>query len=308
MKILVTGASGLLGLNLGLMLHASHQITGVDRNKLSGVPFELLRADLLDSGLEHRILEAVRPEAVIHCAALADLEACDKNPAGAQRLNADLPGEMAKACAMRGIRLLHISTDAVFDGTKNGNYTEADPPSPPGIYSTTKLQGEKNVLSADPDAIVARVNFFGWSLAGTRSLAEFFFNNLSAGRQASGFTDVWFCPLFVGDLVELLVRMLEKGLSGLYHVVGAEALSKYDFGVRIAHQFDLDDGLIIPTSVEESGLKARRSHNLRLSVHKLSTALRDEIPGVSTGLPRFYAQYQESYPQKLRSYQHAPLA
>jgi dTDP-4-dehydrorhamnose reductase len=97
--------------------------------------------------------------------------------------------------------------------------------------------------------------------------------------------------------------VLEKGLSGLYHVVGSEAITKYEFGLRIARQFGFDEDLVQPISVEESGLIARRSHNLRLSVHKLSTDLGIEIPGVSTGIEKFYTQYQQGYPQKMRSYQ-----
>jgi dTDP-4-dehydrorhamnose reductase len=303
MKILVTGASGLLGLNLSLMGMEAHTIVGADRSKLAGTPFELIKADLLDPEVEHHLLDTVKPDAVIHTAALANLEACEEQPETARLLNAQLPGELADACARRGIRMMHISTDAVFDGTKDGVYTEEDAPNPQGIYAGTKLEGERNVLSANPDAVVVRVNFFGWSLSGTRSLPEFFINNLSAGKQAQGFTDVFFCPLFVGDLGEMLLKVLKRELSGIYHVVGSESLSKYDFGLAIARRFNLDERLIEPVSVEESTLIARRSHNLRLSVHKLSTALDEPIPGFSTGLDRFYTQYQQGYPQKLRSYQ-----
>ena len=303
MKILVTGASGLLGLNLSLMGMEAHTIVGVDRSKLAGTPFELIKADLLDPEVEHQLLDTVKPDAVIHTAALANLEACEEQPETARLLNAELPGELADACARRGIRMMHISTDAVFDGTKDGVYTEEDTPNPQGVYASTKLEGERNVLSANPNAVVVRVNFFGWSLSGTRSLPEFFINNLSAGKQAQGFTDVFFCPLFVGDLGEMLLKVLKRELSGIYHVVGSESLSKYDFGVAIARRFGLDERLIEPVSVEESTLIARRSHNLRLSVHKLSTALGEPIPGFSTGLDKFYTQYQQGYPQKLRSYQ-----
>lgn len=303
MKILVTGASGLLGLNLSLLEMGTHTVVGVDRSKLAHPPFELIRADLLDPEVEHRILDTVRPDAVIHTAALANLEACEADPNGARLLNADLPGELADACARRSIRLIHISTDAVFDGMKDDIYTETDAPNPLGVYAQTKLDGERNVLSANPDAIVARVNFFGWSLSGKRSLSEFFFNNLSTGQACNGFSDVWFCPMFVGDLAETLIRMLEKGLSGLYHVVGSQALTKYEFGLRISQQFGFDSQQVIPISVEESSLTARRAHNLRLSVHKLSTALGMEVPGVSTGIEKFYTQYQQGYPQKMRSYQ-----
>src|SRR5512143_1828976 len=111
MRLLVTGASWLLGLNLSLAMHRRHAITGVDRSRLVGVPFELLRADLLDAGAEARILDSVRPEAVVHCAAWADMDACEVDPAGAQRVNAELPGTLAQACTQRDIRLIHISTD-----------------------------------------------------------------------------------------------------------------------------------------------------------------------------------------------------
>ncbi|HEY3311125.1 MAG TPA: SDR family oxidoreductase [Anaerolineales bacterium] len=302
-RILITGASGLLGLNLSLMEAGRHEIVGVDRSKLADTPFELIRADLLDPQARANLLDTVQPKAVIHTAANANVDACESDPQGAGRLNAELPGELAEDCAKREIRLVHISTDAVFDGTLAGNYSEDDLPNPLGVYAQTKLAGERNVLSADPRAIVARVNFFGWSLSGTRSLAEFFFNKLSAGEQCNGFTDVYFCPMFVGDLADTLMLMLDKELAGLYHVTGSEALSKHDFGQRIARQFGFDPRLVIPRSVEESGLKARRSHNLRLSNHKLSTGLGLEIPSVSTGIAWFYAQAVQGYPQKMRSYQ-----
>ncbi len=303
MKILVTGASGLLGLNLCLLMQPAHENVGVDRSKLSNVPFRLIRADLLDAQVEHQILDSVQPDWLIHCAAQANIDACEADPGLAQTLNVDLPGELAVACAQRGIRMVHLSTDAVFDGTKDGIYTEEDAPNPLSVYARTKLDSERAVLKANPDVIVARVNFFGWSLTGQRSLAEFFVNSLSAGKRIPGFIDVPFCPLFVGDLAEILLKMLAHGLSGIYHVVGSESLSKYEFGVLIARRFKLDERLIEPVSVEESDLKARRSHNLRLSIHKLSTALGEPIPGVSTGLDKFYTQYQQGYPQKMRSYQ-----
>ena len=302
-RILITGASGLLGLNLALAAQAEHAIVGVDRCRLHDVPFELVCADLLEPEAVDRIVDSARPDWLIHCAALANLEACESEPELARRLNADLPGDIAAVCARQNIRMVHISTDSVFAGTKRNEYIESDTPDPQGVYAATKLRGEENVLAANPQAIIARVNFFGWSLGGVRSISEFFFNHLSAGKQCNGFTDIWFCPIFVGDLAQVLLQMLEKGLSGLYHAVGSDALTKYDFGVRLARRFGFNEDLIKPISIESSGLTARRSPNLRLSVHKLSTALGAEIPGVSTGLDRFYTQFQQGYPQKIRSYQ-----
>lgn len=303
MRILVTGASGLLGLNLALAALPTHHVSGVDRSRLTGVPFELLNMDLLEEAALDKMFAVSKPEALIHCAALADVDACQADPAASQRLNAVLPEDLAAGCAKRGIPMIHISTDAVLDGTRTGFYTEQDTPNPLGVYARTKLEGEQAVRSVNPNAIIARVNFFGWSLTGTRSLAEFFINNLREGKPVNGFTDVFFCPMFVGDLAETLLQMLEKRLAGLYHVVGSEVLSKYEFGQAIARQFGYEPDLIQPISVDRSDLLAPRSHNLRLSVHKLSTDLGQPVPGFSTGLSKFYTQFQQGYPQKIASYQ-----
>jgi dTDP-4-dehydrorhamnose reductase len=303
MKLLITGASGLLGINLALDAMSAHEVIAVDRGKLSGTPFRIVRADLLDAGAVDSALDAAQPDGVIHCAALADLEACEADSSLARRLNADLPGQLARACKERGIRLAHVSTDAVFDGSKQGAYTEADVPNPLGVYAQTKLEGEQAVEAEYPEAVVARVNFYGWSLGGRRSLAEFFHNNLSTGKKVSGFTDVIFCPMLVNDTGRSLVKMLERGLSGLYHVVGPQPMSKYQFGVEVARKFGLDESAIAPKSVLASSLTARRAHNLWLSTNRLSTDMGESLPLFSTGLGQFYTQLQQGYPQKIASYQ-----
>jgi dTDP-4-dehydrorhamnose reductase len=302
MRILITGASGLLGLNLAIQARHTHTIIGVDRCKLRDVPFEILCVDLLDAGAPERFLDIARPDWLIHCAAMADLETCEADPELARRLNAKLPGELASACKQRGVKMVYISTDAVFDGSKLGAYTEIDTPNPLNVYARTKLEGESAVLEADPETLVARVNFFGWSISGRRSLAEFFFNNLLSGRRVDGFTDVTFCPAFVGDLADLLLLMLANELHGLYNVVGGECLSKYAFGVALAQRFGLDETLITPALIERSSLTTKRSHNLCLSNDKLSVALEQPMPLLVTGLERFYAQYQQGYPMKIRNY------
>ncbi|MDQ2693443.1 MAG: SDR family oxidoreductase [Chloroflexota bacterium] len=303
MKLLVTGASGLLGISLALEAMREHEVIGVDRGKLKSAPFPMLRADLLNPSAIDSMLDSAQPDWVVNCAAMANLDLCEQYPAEARILNTDVPGVLAQRCAQKGIRFVHISTDAVFDGVKTDFYTEKDQPNPLGVYSQTKLDGERVVEAENPQAAIARVNFFGWSLSGRHSLGEFFFNNLSEGRSVNGFTDVVFCPILVRYTARLLLDILEKELCGLYHVVGAEAMTKYQFGVEIARRFGLLERLISPRSVKESDLTARRSHNLRLSIHKLSTDLGREIPSFSTGLDEFYTQFQQGYPQKIRSYQ-----
>jgi dTDP-4-dehydrorhamnose reductase len=301
-RILVTGASGLLGINLIHEAMTTHDVTGVDRGKLLSSPFKLIKMDLLDEGTIDSVLDSVRPDWLINCVALPDLDACEKNPELARRLNTELPGQLAGACKTRGVAFAHISTDAVFGGVKDGFYTEADETHPLSVYAQTKAESERLVLSENPNAIVTRVNFYGWSLTGSRSLAEFFFNNLMNNKSMNGFTDVNFCPMLVNDTARLLLKMLQKGLSGLYHLVGTQAMSKYQFGVEIARKFGFDESKVNPKSVNASGLIAPRSHNLCLSTNKLSTDLGESLPQFPTGLSEFYTQYKQGYPQKIRSY------
>jgi len=302
-RLLIIGASGLLGINLALKAMHGHEVIGVDRGRLKSTPFRVLQADLFHTDTIDYIVESTRPDWLVNCAALANLEECEQYPERARLLNADMPGELAKICAQRRIRFVHISTDAVFDGEKKDFYTEEDEPNPLGIYSQTKLNGERAVQNANPDAIIARVNFYGWSLSGMRSLGELFVNSLSAGKQMNGFTDIVFCPMFVNHTTQILLSMLEKGLNGLYHVVGPQPMSKYHFGIEIARKFGLRESQIDAKSVLSSELTARRAHNLQLSTHKLSTDLGYELPRFSTGLDEFYTQYQQGYPQEIRSYQ-----
>lgn len=301
MRLLVTGASGLLGLNLALEAANDHEVFGLtNSHTLHTDAFSVIRANLLDAGVIERLLERTQPDWVIHCAALANVDACESNQQLAQHLNAEIPGKLAQHVARGGARLIHISTDAVFDGTR-GDYSEVDQPNPLSIYARTKLAGEQAVALSNPEAVIARVNLFGWSPSGKRSLGEFFVNNLSAGKGVMGFTDVYFCPLLANDLARILIRMLELKLSGLYHVVSSECITKYEFGVRIARRFGLDESLITATSVEDGGLKAARSPQLTLRTDRITAALGEPPPDLSTGIERFYTLYQQGYPQKVQA-------
>lgn len=299
-RILVTGASGLLGINFCLRFSNQHELVGVvNSHPLSGAPFTTLTAELCAHGEVEKILDQVEPEIVLNCAAMANVDQCEAQPELAWRLNAEFPGELAQACAQRAVRLVHISTDAVFDGVR-GDYSEEDETNPLGVYARSKLAGERAVLEALPAALVARVNFYGWSLSGRRSLAEFFYYNLLERRPIQGFTDVFFCPLETTSLADILLRLVESNCDGITHVVSSEHLSKYSFGMTVAERFDLDGSLISPVSVGEGGLRAARSLNLSLRTDKLTAVLGAPPPGQSEGLQRFYELFQTGYPQQVR--------
>ncbi len=301
-RFLVTGASGLLGLNLALAVDGKrHQVFGVaNTTPMRWVGFKSLQAELTDTDVVERLLDEVAPEVIIHCAAIANVDDCETKPELAEEVNTRLPGRIAAAAVERKIKMVHISTDAVFDGQK-GNYFETEEPHPLGVYARTKLGGEKSVLAANPNALVARVNFYGWSVSGTRSLAEWFVNSLAGGQTVNGFTDIHFCPMMVLDLVDTLLEAVEKDLSGLYHMVGPQQMSKFEFGRAIAQKFGFDPNQVQPASVRDGGLKAVRSPNLVLDTTKLTLALKHDLPPFEVGLQKFYDQYRHGFPQLLKS-------
>ncbi len=299
---LVTGVSGLLGLNFALAVDGKkHQVTGVANTApMLWATFNNVQLELTRPGVVEEMIVTHKPDVVIHCAAMANVDACEADPALAYKVNAELPGTIAAVCKQHAVRMIHISTDAVFDG-QQGNYREEEKTNPLSVYASSKLEGEMAVLAANPEALITRVNFYGWSAAGNRSLAENFVHNLEAGKQMMGFTDVIFCPMNILDLSALLVEVSALELKGVYNMVGAEAMSKYQFGVKIAETFGFDPGLINPVSVSESGLKAARSPNLSLSVEKLKNALGHDLPDFNEGLKKFYDQYRRGYPQYIKA-------
>lgn len=302
MRIVVTGARGLLGLTLGVELSKEHTVLGLDKDIALEVSdsFRIVRVDLLSQRLElDHLLAEFEPEGIIHCAALANVDLCEQDQELAYQMNARMAETVALLAAAHEARMVQVSTDAVFDGQR-GDYSEEDNPNPLSVYANTKLEGERLVSQAYPQAAITRVNLFGWSAAGNRSLAEFFYYNLKAGKQLKGFTDVYFAPILTNHIAWVFADILEKGLSGLYHLVSPRAMSKFEFGTAIAGRFGLDADLIEPVSVADFGLKAPRSPLLTLRTEKLAAALGKPLPDVHNGLDSFYQLFQEGYPDYLK--------
>jgi dTDP-4-dehydrorhamnose reductase len=301
-RILVTGASGLLGANF--VLHAvdlGHEVIAISRARaVTAEGVETAHADLSAPGEARRLVEAIRPNWVVHCAALTDLDRCECEPELALNLNSEMAEMVAHASRSVGARLVHVSTDAVFDG-RRGDYTEADNPSPINVYGRTKLAGERAVMEADPGALIVRTNFFGWSAHAGQGLAEWFLTEMGEGRECPGFADVSFSPLLVNQLCDLLLRMLQLGFYGLYHLPGADCVTKHDFGVRLARAFGFDPSLILKASVKRARLAAPRGERLCLRADRMVEALGETPPSLDAGLSRFREMHDSDYVTRLRA-------
>lgn len=301
-KLLVTGASGLLGINLALMAaERGYEVTGwTNQNGLRSAPFATQSVDLLKFDQITPRLDEFEPDLIIHCAAMANLELAAKEPKMAHELNGVVPGILATEAKRLNAKFIHISTDAVFDGFR-GDYAETDRPNPQNAYAYSKLEGEKAVYTANPEAIVARVVFYGWSLGGQRSLSEFFYSHLLAEQPVKGYTDMFFTPLYVGHLADILLQMGDTNLNGTWHVFGSESLSKYAFGVSLAQEFGLDETLVSPVLTPEGDDRVRRSLRLTMKTDKLASALGKDMPTIQEGLSALHADVENGLRDRIRS-------
>jgi dTDP-4-dehydrorhamnose reductase len=299
--ILVTGASGLLGANLIMeALALGIDVAGLYHRHPVHLPgAELFAADLTDKSELEKVFAALRPAGVIHCAAASNVDWCEEHPDATREINVAASATIAEIAARTKARLLYISTDSVFDG-RRGEYSESDQPAPVNVYAQSKLQGEHEVLRCHPSAAIARITLYGWNAQNKQHLAEWVLDQLTAGNEVPGFTDVIFNPILANDLARILLEMVQRNLTGVYHVAGSEVVSKFEFARRLALTFGFDPAKIVPAQIEESKLKAPRPRNTSLITEKITAALGHPMPGVDSGLRRFAQMRTEGYVERLK--------
>lgn len=144
--------------------------------------------------------------------------------------------------------------------------------------------------------MVLRTNFFGWGISPRRSLAQWLIDELKAGRDVQGFTDVIFSSLYTFDLAKLISKMLDKDLSGIYNCGSANAVSKYEFLMQLAKETGLNVQQIHTGSVDQFPLKAKRAKNLSMDVTKLAQDLAVDLPTSEESLDHFVADLGKDYP------------
>lgn len=218
---------------------------------------------------------------IVNCTALADIEECESNPEMAYWINSELPGLLSFISMTLDSKFVHISTDAVFDGSTSFP-TELDSASPISVYGKSKLSGEHLVMENNPKSLVARVNFFGYS-KNKPSLFNHFFESLLLGKKVMGYTDVYFTPLYAADLVEVIMELLRRDASGLFHLVGNERISKFDFGVLIGETFDLPTDNLKKGKITGTQSATLRSLDLSLGNDKVKS-MGISLPSVQDGL------------------------
>ncbi|HOE27950.1 MAG TPA: SDR family oxidoreductase [bacterium] len=263
-RILITGASGFLGWNLARSLSGTCELWGTFASHPVDIPGCLMeRLDLEGAGDLTALVRRVRPAAVLHAAALVDVDLCEREPARARRLNVEAVGRIAEAAAEIGARLVYFSSDMVFDGTK-GMYTEEDEPSPISVYGETKLEGERLALRTASSNVVARLSLmYGAGPAPHSSFLGWMRGRLEKGETVNLFTDQYRTPLYVRDACRAIGRILARPEArGVYHLAGPERMNRYELGRLAAAVFGFPERLLNPVRMDEmQGLMPRPKDN-----------------------------------------------
>jgi dTDP-4-dehydrorhamnose reductase len=298
-KIFVTGGSGLLGSNIIMAARSRFEVyASYNKNRVEMSGARFLKADLTDkSQLKH--IEQLNPNLIIHCAALTNIDGCEDNPDEAYRQNVLTSKNIAELANQTGAYLIHISTDAVFDG-RRGNYSEADKPNPISVYGKTKLHAEHEVLSIHPSSSVVRTNFYGWNKRDKFSLAEWMLNKLENNDELPAFKDIIYSPILVNNLIVQLFVLYDKKFSGIIHLAGGESCSKLDFANVLAEVFALDKSLIKTTSIDDLNLRASRGKNINLDVSRAQKLLNTPLPKVREGLVEMKCLRERGYVEALK--------
>ncbi len=245
LRYLITGASGQLGSHLLGELHGrAHLIawSGSRRGELFGVP--LIPVDFTNEKEIVTAFAAARPEVVIHCAALARIADCQREPVRAQQINVAATAVLATESARLGARFVMVSTDLVFDGERGG-YRPDEVTSPLSVYGRTKRDAELVAL-ATPRTAVARLSLlYGPSLNGRTSFFDEQTSALRMGRNVTLFTDEWRTPLDLPTAAQALATLAASDVTGILHIGGPERLSRYEMGLRLAASLGVNSSVII---------------------------------------------------------------
>jgi dTDP-4-dehydrorhamnose reductase len=287
LRLLITGGSGLLGSKVAekAILDGYKVYSGFNQHKArAGIPVKL---DICEKEVTNKVFTELKPEIVVHSAAITNVDKCEEDKELAWKVNAEGTKRIAELSREHGAFLIYVSTDYVFSG-KEGTYRETDETKPINYYGATKLEGEKTVAAITAEWCIARPSVIYGSVpaAGKINFVLWVLDKLRAGEQIKIITDQYISPTFNTNLAEMIIEVARRRLTGIYHLSGATPINRYDFARLIAETFELDKNLIEPAKSEEMKWNAERPKNTSLNVEKASRTLSEKPLEIKDALNR----------------------
>ncbi|MGI0088372.1 MAG: dTDP-4-dehydrorhamnose reductase [Nitrosotalea sp.] len=286
MKFLVTGSEGLVGRQVVQDLLQSYtDVYSCYHNSKpeSGIATPL---DLASQESIIKTVESIKPDVIIHLAAMTNVDLCETEKDMALKINARSTAVLSEQAKKHGTFLVYVSTDYVFDG-KTGMKKESDKTDPIDYYGQSKLEGEKAVQEIATKWCIARTSTPYGIHPKKKSFPLFIAENLQAKIPLDIITDQYTSPTYVPNLGRMLIEISSKKIQGIIHVSGASRISRYDMAEMVAEKLHLDKKLLRPTNMDGMNWKAKRPKDSSLDVSKAASLLKEKPMTVQQGLDLF---------------------
>ena len=286
MKFLVTGSAGLVGQNVVRdLVKQNYEVYSIyhDDKPIDGIPINL---DLTDFEKIKQILRKIKPDIIIHLAAMTNVDLCETEKELAHTLNAKSTETLAKEAAKINAFFVYVSTDYVFDGQK-GMKNEEDIPNPLGYYGKTKLEGEMSLNNLASSWAIARTSTPFGIHSKKKSFPTWVKENLDSNKEIKVLTDQYTSPTYVPNLSKMIIEVALKQINGIIHLAGSTRISRYDFAIMIAEKLGLDKALLVKAITEDMNWKAQRPKDSSLDVTKATEILNEKPMNIDQSLELF---------------------
>jgi dTDP-4-dehydrorhamnose reductase len=289
MKFLVTGSAGLVGQNVVRdLVKQNYDVYSIyhDDKPIIGNPISL---DLTDLKKIRQVIQKIKPDIIIHLAAITNVDLCETEKELAHTLNAKSTETLAKEAAKINAFFVYVSTDYVFDGQKSMK-NEEDIPNPLGYYGKTKLEGEMSLNNLASSWAIARTSTPFGIHSKKKSFPLWVKENLDSNKEIKVLTDQYTSPTYVPNLSKMIIEVSTKQINGIIHLAGSTRISRYDFAIMIAEKLGLDKALLVKAKTEDMNWKAQRPKDSSLDVTKATEILNEKPMKIDQSLELFLSE------------------
>lgn len=289
-RVLITGANGLLGQQLLQAFRSDYEVHALGLQPQPRLPegnFQYHPGDITERPFLRALVQEIVPKFIINAAAFTDVDGSETQREACWRVNVTGVENLVYAAQKVQARLVHVSTDYVFDG-KAGPYREEDRPNPLGFYARSKLAGENTLRNSNADYAIARTMvLYGTGYEIRPNFVTWLINQLRQNQPVRIVDDQFGNPTLASELAPALRILAESGRTGVYHLSGSEVIDRYHFAVKIAEVFDLDASLIQAVKTSEFKQAAPRPLRSGFVIAKATGELNVSMSNVAGGLQKF---------------------
>jgi dTDP-4-dehydrorhamnose reductase len=279
-KLFILGIGGLTGYNLVKLAKNDFEIYGSYNLRNPSFDFvEEFKLDVVDIPRVKEILLKIKPDAVVNACAINSVDYCENHQDEAKKINIDFVKQLREITKSLGTKLVHLSTDSVFDGKKKSPYKEDDAPKPINYYGYTKMIGEKLVLENKNNLIVRASVLYGWlpkilshlasSSMKPTNFGQWLINKLNSNEKIRIVTDEYSSPILADDFARSILHLVSSNHSGIFHSAPPIQITRYDFCIKLAEFLNLNPKLIEPVTAKDLGRNVTTGFNKCLDPSKI---------------------------------------